>query len=138
MDGAKQRGEFHISHDASLHTILSSFRTHVILSVLISSTGTRQLNNGGKRLVLPIKPSVPLLCRSIYDFRSTIPNISLFKSKRVFWPPIIQLSLTIARQSTQMFLEASEEGLASVRPVLTCVDKALHRLTSDFHVLVLK
>ena len=57
---------------------------HVILSVLISFTGTRQLNNGGKRLVLPIKPSVPLLCRSIYDFRSTIPNISLVKSKRVF------------------------------------------------------
>ena len=28
-----QRGEFHISHDASLRTILSSFRTHVILSV---------------------------------------------------------------------------------------------------------
>ena len=28
-----QRGKFHISHDASLHTILSSFRTHVILSV---------------------------------------------------------------------------------------------------------
>ena len=50
----------------------------------ISSTGTLQLNNGGKRLVLPIKPSVPLLCRSIYDFRSTIPNISLVKSKRVF------------------------------------------------------
>ena len=46
----------------------------------ISSTGTRQLNNGGKR----IKPSEPLLCRSIYDFRSTIPNISLVKSKRVF------------------------------------------------------
>ena len=55
----------------------------------ISSTGTLQLNNGGKRLVLPIKPSVPLLCRSIYDFRFTIPNISLVKSKRVFWPPII-------------------------------------------------
>ena len=46
----------------------------------ISWTGTRQLNNGGKRLVLPIKPSVlskhtqkkpsvPLLCRPIYDFR---------------------------------------------------------------------
>ena len=28
-----QRGEFHISHDASLHTILSSCRTHVMLSV---------------------------------------------------------------------------------------------------------
>ena len=26
-------GNFHISHDASLHTILSSFRTHVMLSV---------------------------------------------------------------------------------------------------------
>ena len=29
----EERGEFHISHDASLHTILSGFRTHVILSV---------------------------------------------------------------------------------------------------------
>ena len=29
---SNQRGEFHISHDASLHTILSSFRTHVMLS----------------------------------------------------------------------------------------------------------
>ena len=28
-----KKGEFHISHDASLHTMLSSFRTHVILSV---------------------------------------------------------------------------------------------------------
>ena len=55
----------------------------------ISSTGTRHLNNSGERLVLPIKRSVPLLCRSIYDFRFTIPNISLVKSKRVFWPPII-------------------------------------------------
>ena len=53
----------------------------------ISSTGTWQLNNGGKRLVLPIKLSVPLLCRSIYDFSFTIPNILLVKSKRVFWPP---------------------------------------------------
>ena len=55
----------------------------------ISSTETRRLNSGGRRLLLPIKPSVPLLCRSIYDFRFTIPNISLVKSKRVFWPPII-------------------------------------------------
>ena len=28
-----KRGEFYISHDASLHFILSSFRTHVMLSV---------------------------------------------------------------------------------------------------------
>ena len=55
----------------------------------ISSTRTWQLNSSGKRLVLPIKLSVPLLCRSIYDFRFTIPNISLVKSKRVFWPPIM-------------------------------------------------
>ena len=47
-------------------------------------------------------------------------------------------SLTIATESTQMFFEASEEGFASVCPVLTCVDKALHGVTSDFHVLVLK
>ena len=84
-----QRGEFHISHDASLQTILSSFRTHVILSVQASSTGTRQLNNAGKQLLLPIKPPVHLLCRSIYDFRFTISSISVVMSKRVFWPPIM-------------------------------------------------
>ena len=55
----------------------------------ISSTGTWQLKNSGKLLVLPIKLSVPLLCRSIYDFRLTIPNISLVKSKRVYCPPIM-------------------------------------------------
>ena len=84
MDGLFQRGEFHISHNASLHTILSSFQTHVMLSVQQG-----QLNSSGKRLVLPITLSVPLLCRSIYDFRFTTPNICLVKSKRVFWPPIM-------------------------------------------------
>ena len=53
----------------------------------ISSTRMWQLNNGGKQLVLPIKLSVPLLCRSIYDFSFTIPNTSLVESKKVFWPP---------------------------------------------------
>ena len=60
----------------------------------ISSTETWQLNNGGERLVLPIRLSVPLLCRSVYDFRFTIPNISLVKSKRVFWPPIVSQQAT--------------------------------------------
>ena len=69
------------------------------------------MNNCGKRLVLPIKLSVPLLCRSIYDFSFTIPNISLVKSKSVLAADYELTSLTIARQSTQMFLEASEEGL---------------------------
>ena len=102
----------------------------------ISSTGTWKLNSSGKRLVLSIKLSVPLLCRSIYDFCFTIPNISLVKSKRVFCPPIELTRLTIAPQSTQMFLDASKEGLClTVRPVLKCVDKALHGLTSDFHDL---
>ena len=55
----------------------------------ISSTWTWQLNNGGKRLILPIKPSVPLLRRSNCDFRFTLPDLSLVKSKREFWPPMI-------------------------------------------------
>ena len=76
----------------------------------ISSTGTWQLNNGGERLVLSIKLSVPLLCRSIYDVRFTIPNTSLVKSTSVLAADYELTSLTIARQSTQMFLEASEEG----------------------------
>ena len=54
-------------------------------------TWSYQFNNGGmrkrKRLVSPLKLSVPLLGRSIYDFRFTIPNISLVKSKRVFRRP---------------------------------------------------
>ena len=73
--------------------------------------GRDSLTNSGKRLVLPIKLSVPLLCRSIDDFRFTIPNISLGKSESVLAADYKLTSLTIARQSTQMFLEASEEGL---------------------------
>ena len=61
-----------------------------------------------KATCLPIKRSVPLLCRSIYDLSFTVPNISLVKSKRVFWPPDYELtSLTIGSPR----LEASEEGL---------------------------
>ena len=49
---------------------------------------------------------------SIYlRFFFTIPNTSLVKSKRVFGRRLWVTSLTKARQSTQMFLEASEEGL---------------------------
>ena len=54
-----------------------------------SSTGTRQLNNIGKRRVSPMKPSVPLLCWSFYDFRFTPANISFVKSKGVFCPSIL-------------------------------------------------
>ena len=50
--------------------------SYVFASNKFSSTGTRQLNNSGKRLVLPIKLSVPLLCRAIYDFRFTTKYIS--------------------------------------------------------------
>ena len=45
----------------------------------------------GKRRVPQVKPSVPLLCRSIYDFRFNYYSkyISLFLSKGVFWPSIL-------------------------------------------------
>ena len=69
-----------------------------------SSTGTWQLNNCGKLLVLPIKLSVPLLCRSVYDFSFTIPNILLVQSKSVLAADYELTSLTIARQSTIMGL----------------------------------
>ena len=64
-------------------------------------TGTR-LNNSGKRLVLPIKLSVPLLCRSIYDFRFTIPNISLGKwksSQREYFFLSLKISLETLESS---------------------------------------
>ena len=35
-------------------------------------------------------------------------------------------------------MKAASKIFASVRLVLTCVDKALHGFTNDFHVLVLK
>ena len=71
-----------------------------------------------------MKPSVRLLCRYFNDFRFTVPKIYFVKSKGVFWP-----CRPIARQSTQMLREASEEIFASVRLVLTCLDKALHAQT---------
>ena len=82
----------------------------------------------GKRRVPQIKPSVPLLCRSIYDFRLiTIPNISLFFwSKGVLWPSIL-----VNLPSDRKLVYADGEAVfASVRPVLKCVDKALHGLTN--------
>ena len=55
----------------------------------ISSTGMCQLKNIGKRRVSLMQASVPLLWRSFYDFRFTIPNISFVKSKGVFWLSIL-------------------------------------------------
>ena len=96
----------------------------------ITSTETWQLSNGGKRLVLPIKRSVPLLCRSIYDFRYTIPNIS--QSNQPYDSKGVHANVLRSRSLV------GRKVFASVRPVLTSVDKALHGLTNDFHVLVLK
>ena len=45
----------------------------------VSSTGMRQSKNREKWCVLPIKPFVPLLCRSSGDFHFIIPNISFVK-----------------------------------------------------------
>ena len=77
-------GELHISHDASLHTILSSFRTHVILSVL-----------QGRDSWTTIKSDVcdETFCTfavSIFlRFSFYYSNISFVKSKGVFWPSIL-------------------------------------------------
>ena len=70
----------------------------------------RDVNNGGKRLVLPIKLSVPLLCRSILVLLFQI-YLLLSQRECVLAADYELTSLTIARQSTQMFLEASKEGL---------------------------
>ena len=60
-----------------------------ILCQAFERTWSYQSNNSGKRRVSPIKPPVPLLCRSLYDFCFTIPNISFVKSKKVFWRTIL-------------------------------------------------
>ena len=87
-----------------------------------------------------MQPSVPLQCRSFYDFRFTIPNISFVKSKGVFWPSTLTNlpSDYKAVYARRCCLKLASKIFASVRLVLTCVDKALHGFTSDFHVLVLK
>ena len=112
-----QRGEFHISHDAPLHSILSSFRTGVShlqtadcrqsavcsLQSAVCKCHTPQIERTWccqfnrdvtveqqwKATCFADKLSVSLLCRSNYNFLITIPNISLVNSKKVFWPPIV-------------------------------------------------
>ena len=84
-------------------------------------------------------PSQPLLYRSVYDFHFTVPSLSPVKSERVFWPRVIsQLALGLQGSPRKCSLKLVRKVFASVRPVLTCVDKALHELTSDFQVLILK
>ena len=79
-----------------------------------------------------MQTSVPLLCRSFYDFRFTIPNISFVKSKGMFWPSILT---NLPSDYKAVYADAPR---SYVRLVLTCVYKALYGFTSDFHVLDLK
>ena len=103
-----ERGEFHISHDATLHTILLSFRTRMMLSVQ---------QERDSRTAVEIKATC-FADKTFCTFAVSIYlRFSFYHSKYI---------------SCFCFV------FASVRPVLTCVDKALHGLTSDFHVLVLK
>ena len=107
-----------------LHTILSSPNTRDP----VCSTGTRQLNNSGKRRVSLMKPTVPLLCRSFYDFRFTIPNISFVKSKGVFFG----LGLLAVRSQGSVrrcSAKLARKIFASVRLVFL---KVLHKVQLSF------
>ena len=76
-----------------------------------------------------MKPSVRLLCRYFNDFRFAVPKIYFVSQRECFGRRYWLTCRPIARQSTQMLREASEEIFASVRLVLTCLDKALHAQT---------
>ena len=91
-----------------------------------SLTGTRQLNNNGKRRVSPMKPTVPLLCRSFYDFRFTVPNICFVKSKGVFFGYLaVRLQGSVLRCSVKL----ARKIFASVRLVF---QKVLHKVQLSF------
>ena len=99
----------------------------------ISSTGTRQFSNSGKRRVSPMKPTVPLLCLSFYDFRFIIPNISFVKSKEVFWQPIF-VTLPSDRKAVYADVTVKLAGkiFASVRLVRLVFLKVLHKVQLSF------
>ena len=75
-------GEFHISHDASLHTILSSFRTNVILSVQQDATVDQQWKVTCFADETFCTFAVWIFLRFSFYYSKYI----LFKSKEVFWP----------------------------------------------------
>ena len=108
-------GEFHISHDASLHTILSSFRTHVILSVQQDATVEQWWSDLFRRWNL-----LYLWCVDIFTILALPFQIHLLLSQReCFGRRYLLTCRPIARQSARKIF-------ASVRLVLTCLDKAPH------------
>ena len=136
-----QRGKFHVSHDESLHTIIK-------LQNACDPSKDATVEQQWKTTCFADKNiiSVPLLYMSIDLFTIFVLlfQIYLVKSKREFWRTIL-VNEPYDRKAVYgkcSLTEANEEGFfrvfASVRLVLTCVGKALHGLTSDFHVFVLK
>ena len=76
-----------------------------------------------------MKPSVRLLCRYLTIFVLLFQKYILLSERECFGRRYWLTCRPIARQSTQMLREASEEIFASARLVLTCLDKALHAQT---------
>lgn len=136
-----QREKFHVSHDESLHTIIK-------LQNACDPSKDATVEQQWKTTCFADKNiiSVPLLYMSIdlFSIFVLLFQIYLVKSKREFWRTIL-VNQPYDRKAVYgkcSLTEANEEGFfrvfASERLVLTCVGKALHGLTSDFHVFVLK
>ena len=124
-----QRGKFHVSHDESLHTIIK-------LQNACDPSKDATVEQQWKTTCFADKNiiSVPLLYMSIDLFTIfVLPfQIYLVKSKREFWRTIL-VNQPYDRKAVYgkcSLTEANEEGFfrvfASVRLVLTCLDKALH------------
>ena len=123
-------GKFHISHDASLHTILSSFRTHVI-SVRKGRDSWPTLESD----VFRRRELLYLCCVDLFTIFVFLFQIYLLLSQRECFARRYWLTCRpITRQSTQMLREASEQDLC----FSTSCYEALHGFTSDFNLLVVK
>ena len=123
LSSLSQIGKFHISHDALLHTISSSFRTHVILSVQQDATVEQQWSDMFRRWNLLYVCCVDILKIFVLLFQKYI----LLSQRECFGRRYWLTCRPMARQSTQILREASaRKTFASVHLVLTCLDKALH------------
>ena len=101
-------GEFHISHDASLHAILSSFRTHVILSVQQGCVSWTTLESDVFRWCKPLY----LCCGDLFTISVLLFQIYLLLSQReCFGCRYWLICRPITRQSTKMLIEAGKQDL---------------------------
>ena len=101
-------GEFNISHYASLHAILSSFRTHVILSVQQGCVSWTTLESDVFRWCKPLY----LCCGDLFTISVLLFQIYLLLSQReCFGCRYWLICRPITRQSTKMLIEAGKQDL---------------------------